>query len=163
MLLCHQSWPGFALCPLLTWLRGQVTMMPCSPHLCWACCEERVCVLRSSSFPGEHWQVAGWALAPGAAAWHSTCRGSAEHPGSEEGRLCWVGCHQPQGAAGDLSHTVAGAATPVLSPLQARNSTEGHQIIVEFDIPTMGLTFVSLILKHFIFSLLSQTHFQQAE
>lgn len=46
---------------------------------------------------------------------------------------------------------------------ERRNSAEGRQIIVEFNILTMGLTFVSLILKHFFSSLLSQTHFQQAE
>lgn len=48
---------------------------------------------------------------------HCPCRGSAEYPGREEGRLCWVGCHQPQEAAGDISCHVAGAATPVLSML----------------------------------------------
>lgn len=83
--------------------------------------------------------------------------------GSRVSQLCWVGWHQPQEAAGDLPCTVAGAATPVLSMLnEGQNSAEGCQI-VEFNIPTMGLTFVSLILKHFISPLLSQTHFQQAE
>lgn len=75
-----------------------------------------------------------------------------------------MGWHQPQEAAGGLSCTVAGAATPGLSMLdEGQNSADGCQIIVEFNIPTVGLTFVPLILKHFISSLCSQAHFQQAE
>lgn len=151
MPLCHQNWPGFAQCPLLIWPRGCVARMPCRPQLCWAGCEEGVCVLRSSSFPAEHWQ---WLGGTGPAE-TGTARAEGQRSVLAVRRAGCAGLSPAPGGCWGPPCTAAGAATPGLSPLQARNSAEGRQITVEFNIPTMGLTFVLVILKHFFFSVKS--------